>query len=214
MRGAESVERAGQGGARAARRLLALDGEPVADLGALLAKIGVSVAQPGIVTSDERMVVGMRAGGGAAAIVLETVRTKSAWGRRFELARGLGHLLLDPLRDGAAGAASSRFARARRRRRSGAFAAEFLLPGSALAEASGGVVDGAATPTEFVRLLQRYGVGARTAAHQLWNHRWLSSADLRDGLIDSFAAECGDGEAGEGGGRSDQGPSGRKVVPD
>jgi len=120
-------------------------------------------------------------------VTLETVRTSRPWGQRFEAARALGHVLLDPVRAGAIGAASGPFAQETRRRRSGAFAAELLLPESALAAANAGELDGAARGSSFADLLERYGVGARAAAYQLWNRGWLSSPDLRDDLIDRFA---------------------------
>jgi len=73
-----------------------------------------------------------------------------------------------------------------RRRRSGAFAAELLLPETALIEASGGHLDGACGDQTFTRLIERYGVGATTAAWQLYNHQ-LVSPQGRDELIDRYA---------------------------
>lgn len=84
------------------------------------------------------MLMGRRDGARGVAIVLESPRTSVTWGRRFEAARALGHALLDPLRQGVVGAASSAFAQEVRRRRSGAFAAELLLPEAALRRESGG----------------------------------------------------------------------------
>lgn len=82
-------------------------------------------------------------------------------------------------------AASSRYAQESRRPRSGAFAAEFLLPESALGRLSEGRLDGAADNTRFSEILSEYGVGARTAAHQLYNslaiERDNSLAIERDG---------------------------------
>ena len=86
------------------------------------------------------------------------------------------------------GAAASGFAESRRHRRSGAFAAEFLLPLDALRKATGGVLDAAAEPQVFERLLEEFGVGARTAAFHLWNHRLLTSEDVRNQLIEDYAA--------------------------
>ena len=108
--------------------------------------------------------------------------------RRFEAARALGHALLDPIRAGAIGAASGPFGQETRHRRSGAFAAELLLPEAAIGRASGGTLDGAAEPGVFERLLQEYGIGARATAYQLGNWGGLSSADVPDELIDRFAA--------------------------
>ena len=56
-----------------------------------------------------------------------------------------------------------------------------------MANASGNELDGAATDRAFTRVMQQYGVGARTAAFQLWNHGWLSSTEIRDELIDRYA---------------------------
>ena len=69
-----------------------------------------------------------------------------------------------------------------------AFAAEFLLPEIALASASAQQLDGAANGDSFQQLMVRYGVGARTAAYQLWNRGWLSSPVVRDELIDRFGS--------------------------
>jgi hypothetical protein len=40
----------------------------------------------------------------------------------------------------------------------------------------------------FERILEQYGVGARTAAWQLWNRNLLSSPGLRDDLIEQYSA--------------------------
>jgi hypothetical protein len=181
-------EEAGQLAADAMREAWELDGQPIADLDAQLRALEIEIAEPGIPATHERMLTGAREDGRAVALLLDTPRTKRRWGRRFELARALGHLLQDPLREGALGAASGPFSQETRRRRSGAFAAELLLPESALAAASGGALDGAAEPAAFEALLSRYGVGARTAANQLWNRRWLSSEALRDDLIERYGA--------------------------
>ena len=86
------------------------------------------------------------------------------------------------------GAAGSHHAQERRRRRSGAFAAELLLPDAALAAASGNALDGVLAGTAFLDLMNRYGVGAGVAAHQLSNRGWLSSLAVRDDLIDEHAS--------------------------
>jgi hypothetical protein len=187
-RAATTPEEAGQLAADAVREAWGLDGQPIADLDAQLVGLGIEISVPGVPATHERMLTGAREGGRAVALLLTTPRTQTRWGRRFELGRSLGHILLDPLREGALGAASSPFSQETRRRRSGAFAAELLLPDSALRDASGGALDGAAEPEAFKALLSRYGVGARTAANQLWNRRWLSSEGLRDDLIERYAA--------------------------
>jgi hypothetical protein len=104
----------------------------------------------------------------------------------FEEARALGHALLDPLRGEVLGAAATRWTQSVRRRRSGAFAAELLLPESALVEASGGHLDGVCEDQTFTKLIERYGVGATTAAWQLYNHK-LVSPQARDEIIERHA---------------------------
>jgi hypothetical protein len=185
-RPARSPEEAGQLAAIELRRTLQLNGQPITDSTALLSQLGLSYTHLSVVSQHDRMVVGLRDGGSLVARTLDTPRTRTLWGRRFESSRALGHLLLDPIRAGAIGAASSPFAQETRRRRSGAFAAELLLPETALAQASGHLLDGAAEDDVFQSLLERFGVGARAAAYQLWNRGWLSSTEVRDELIDRF----------------------------
>ena len=98
----------------------------------------------------------------------------------------LGHLLVDSRRGDALGAASTTFAQPWARRCSGAFAAEFLLPSEHLFDRFG-ALDSAADRDVFLSLLDEYGVGARTAAFQLWNHGLLSDPHVRDDLIDDFS---------------------------
>jgi len=178
---------AGQLAAVELRRALGLDGRPITDIEPTLRECGLTHSHESVPGRQDRMMVALHEGGSAVAVTLETVRTSRPWGQRFEAARALGHVLLDPVRAGAIGAASGPFAQETRRRRSGAFAAELLLPESALAAANAGELDGAARGSSFADLLERYGVGARAAAYQLWNRGWLSSPDLRDDLIDRFA---------------------------
>jgi hypothetical protein len=179
---------AGQFAAIELRRALGLDSQPIADLEAALGKCGLTHSHEHVPGRQDRMMVALHEDGSAVAVTLETVRTSQPWGQRFEAARALGHVLLDPARASAIGAASGPFAQDTRQRRSGAFAAEFLLPESALAAASGGTLDGAANDTAFQHLLDQFGIGARAAAYQLWNRGWLSSSDLRDDLIDRFSS--------------------------
>ncbi|MGH7269523.1 MAG: hypothetical protein ACREJ3_03755 [Polyangiaceae bacterium] len=47
-------------------------------------------------------------------------------------------------------------------------------------------VDDLFTRYRFGEILEKYGVGARTAAHQLYNHRWLSDGAIRDELIEEY----------------------------
>lgn len=174
--------------AHAVRARLGLDSQPIDSAEAVLRQLGVGVTSSATWSNNERMLVAATQGGAAAATILRTPRTQAPWGTRFEQVRALGHALLDPLRAGSLGAASSRWAQELRRRRSGAFAAELLLPQGALEAASGGSLDGTAAPDVFARLLERYGVGARTAAHHLLNRGWLSSPSVRDELIDLHAS--------------------------
>jgi hypothetical protein len=183
------AESSGYQAARTVRDHLGLDGEPI-DVEEQLKELGAEVIDSDVECLRERMLVGSRQGLGAAVVINRTPRTKTAWGRRFESARGLGHLLLDSYREDALGAASSTFAQPWARRRSGAFAAELLLPSEALLEDAGSL-DSAAQQVTFQRIMERYRVGARTAAFQLWNHGLLSSSQVRDELIDCFSEVAG-----------------------
>jgi hypothetical protein len=188
-RDAATPEEAGYFAARALRADLRMDGNPVPeDVGEFLGFLDVDLEISPQRAPATRMLMGRRDGGRGVAIVLESPRTRVKWGRRFEAARALGHALLDPVREGVIGAASGSFAQDVRRRRSGAFAAELLLPKDVLERASDGALDGGADPDVFKRLMDAYGVGARTTAHQLYNHRLLSSSEIRDQLIDDHAA--------------------------
>ena len=137
------AESSGYLAAHAVRDHLGLDGEPIDDVVVHLKEFGAEVIGPGVECLRERMLVGARRGLGAAVVINRTPRTETPWGRRFESARGLGHLLMDPYREDALGAASSTFAQPWARRRSGAFAAELLLPREALLE-DAGLLDSAA----------------------------------------------------------------------
>jgi hypothetical protein len=187
-RAGESPEEAGQLAASEIRTALSLDGRPIGEVQSTLAQLGLSYEHTTTKGKHDRMMVAVREDGAPVARTLQTLSTEKLWGRRFEACRALGHVLLDPIRAGAIGAASGPFAEATRRQRSGAFAAELLLPESAIASASGHVVDGAADEHAFQRLLEQHGVGARTAAYQLWNRGWLSSPEIRDELIEEYGS--------------------------
>lgn len=186
-RSADTPEAAGQVAATALRRWLGLRSGAVGDATELLGQMSIRYGRSGIEAARERMIVGARREGCAAVTTFANERTTKRWGERFEQGRALGHLLLDPMPKAALGAASGPFTQATRRRRSGAFSAEFLLPQGAMAKESQHRLDGAADGAAFGRVLETYGVGATTAAHQLFNHGWLSSSDVRDELIESFA---------------------------
>jgi len=66
------------------------------------------------------------------------------------------------------------------------FAAEILLPTSASEEASEGVLDGIVEGQLFAQLLERFSVGANTAAFHRWNQGILSSTEVRDDLVASI----------------------------
>lgn len=185
VEGAEEAEEAGQRAAVATRSLLGLNGEPIASEVELLGRLRISLVDSPVERVQERMLAGADLSRGATAIILSTPRTRTPWGHRFEAARALGHLLTDAPRGGAIGAAGSWYTTDRRRRRAGAFAAELLLPGSAIAHETNEELDAAAAPEVFESLMNKYGVGAQTAAHQLFNKGLLSSAAVRDDLIEA-----------------------------
>ena len=178
----------GQLAARGLREALGLDSEPIANVAEVAERFGTAMRATTVAATNERMLVAAPKGGAPVVTILRTGRTATPWGQRFEQARGLGHAVLDPLSDDAFGAASSSYAQQRRRMRSGAFAAELLLPIVAVEKASSGHLDGATQNGAFAKVLERYIVGARTAAHQFYNHGWLSSPSVRDELIDEHSS--------------------------
>jgi hypothetical protein len=182
----ERPEERGYFAAQAVRTELGLNGEPVVDLENRIEALGLAASRAPAGTAPERALVAGGESQHARVVVLDSERTRTRWASRFELARALGHLVLDPFREGVVGAASGRFALEARRRSSGAFAAEFLLPTAGLVESSGGVVDRAAEPERFQRLMHEYAVGARTAAWHLWNQGLISAESVREDLIEEF----------------------------
>ncbi len=185
-RAGAAPEESGRLAAQEVRGRLGLNGQPVSDMNERMRRLGVEVVRSDVRCSQERMLAGSRRGAGAVAVINRTPRTTTQWGERFELARALGHLLVDSYRGNALGAASTMFAQPWARRCSGAFAAEFLLPSEHLFERFG-TLDSAADRDVFPSLLNDYGVGARTAAFQLWNQGLLSNHHVRDELIDDFS---------------------------
>lgn len=181
----------GYAAATAVRRELGLDGEALPDMMPLWQSFGLACQEFACSPDAGHMVAGARDHAGAAVAVLRHDQTEASWARRFELARGLGHVLLDAYRGGAVGAASTPYCLGERRRRSGAFAAELLLPRDAIHRFAGGVLDGAARPGTFERIMQQFGTGAQATAYHLLNRRLLSSSAVRDELIDRFAARAG-----------------------
>lgn len=188
QRGANTVEEAGYLCADALREEVGLNGKPVDDCDQLVRFLGIGIHQSDVPLARTEMVAGGLSTGASAAVLLPSKRMSAEWARRFEVTRALGHLAMDDARGGAVGCASSSFAKSWRRRRSGAFAAEFLLPRRALAEITGGLLDQAADAAVFREIMKTYGVGAKTTAQHLWNHGLLSSSELRDDLIETYAA--------------------------
>jgi hypothetical protein len=189
-RDAERPEDAGYAAAQTTREALGLNGQAIADMPGVLTSLGMQVGQSEATFQGTQMLAGMKEGAGAATLLLQSERMEKPWARRFEVARALGHVLLDPWRGGAIGASSSPFALASRRRRSGAFAAELLLPYSALVARTGGVLDQACEPAVFRGLMTDFGIGAGATANHLWNHRLLSSTGVRDDLVETYSAEA------------------------
>ena len=186
IRPASDPEMSGYLVAQGLREYLDINGQPVEAIGEQLEKAGVKLIDSDVECTKVPMFVGLRQGLGAATVINRTTRTSTSWGKRFEAARGLGHLLMDPYRQGTLGAASTEYAQPWARRRAGAFAAEFLLPSAALREDAHSL-DSYAEPTRFEHILEKYGVGAMTAAYHLWNRKFFSSSQIRDDLIDQFS---------------------------
>ena len=187
IRPASEPECAGYLAAQGLREHLDINGQPVGNVEKQLGELGVRLIDSGKVCTQERMFAGSRQDCGAAAVINRTPRTSTERGRRFEAVRGLGHILMDPYRQGTIGAASTAYAQPWARRRAGAFAAEFLLPSEELREDAHSL-DSYAETENFEHLLEKYGVGARTAAYHLWNRGFLSSGQVRDDLIDQFSS--------------------------
>lgn len=183
------VEAAGYDAARGFRAKWGLNGQPVSaeKLEAKLEELDVRLSTVSTDGQGNSMVVGSRHKGRALVVLFENNRMQKEWARRMEIARAIGHLLLDPETSrGAIGAASSWRAAGPRRRRSGAFAAELLLPTEGVEELVAGRDPG--TPEVFEEIMDRFKMGARATAYHLWNQRLLLSPEDRDRLIDEFAS--------------------------
>jgi len=184
-------EEQGKDAARWKRHRLGLDGDPLSTVELIrhvenLAHIEKSAAGG----ESNRTAVGARKDGSAVVVLFDGERMRHDWVRRMELARAAGHLLLDGMTPaGALGAGSSRMSSGPRRRRSGAFAAEFLMPESGVRKLLGGRA--ASEPACFKELMSVFGIGARTAAYHLWNAGILESPEVRDELIDRYGGVAG-----------------------
>ncbi len=174
------------------RRSLGLDGRALDEPAEFLqAYFDIEVEdRPDLRTNYDHCVAGAHRDGHGRIILLSSSQTSRPWSRRMEILRGMGHLLLDASPScQALGAGSSTRAVGPRRRRSGTFAAEMLLPRDALRQRSGGVLDAVVAPEIFPELMAEYGVGARMAAWQCWNANLLSSRDVVEDLIDTYGAQ-------------------------
>jgi hypothetical protein len=183
---AESDACAGYDGARQFRNEIGMNGEPV-DTDRLENLIKRFAVMETCVTanSGNQSAVGLHKNGNAAVMLFLSERTERPWVRRMELARALGHLLLDPQTSGGiVGSASSRIASGPRKRRSGAFAAEFLMPAEGMRRIIGR--DDPAGDRVFLRILDNFQVGAYAAAYHLWNYHLIEDYE-RDALIEKFA---------------------------
>ena len=146
---------------------------------------GVSLERKNGVSPQNWAVAGWASGGTGSVFVFSGPRTKQPWAYRAEAIRGLGHLLLDRgSSEGRIGAGSSNRTCGPRRRRSGAFLAEFLLPSSVLWDYTDGIMDRGFDDEVFRSLMNNYHVGAGLTAWQLWNNHLLSSQDLAEHLIE------------------------------
>src|SRR5436305_811287 len=175
------------------RRDLGLDGMPLGRDPESLWKgrFDIEVAELLEKSSYNHAVIGGHLDGFGKIVLFQSPQTQKPWSRRMELFRGACHLLLDGPENPAIGAGSSNRSVGPRRRRSGAFAAEMLLPKSAIRKRCGGVLDAAAKPEVFVGLMADYGVGAQTAAWQCWNAGLLSSREVVDELIGAYGTGTG-----------------------
>jgi len=185
-----SPEAQGQAAARLLRQDLGLDGQPLQQLEELLASFDIQVEDRcTIVNEHDHTVAGAHRDGSGKVVVLGSPQTERPWSRRMEVCRSAGHLLLDAApAQLAIGAGSSTRAIGPRRRRSGAFAAELLLPHSAIWERSGGVLDAVVKPEIFQGLMNDYAVGATTAAWQCYNAGLLSSPAVVEELISTYGS--------------------------
>jgi hypothetical protein len=185
-----SPEEQGQAAARLMRQDYGLDGQPLTDPRRLLEPCEIEVQDRlDMSTTHDHSVAGGHAEGFGKVILFNSPQTRKPWARRMELFRAVGHLLLDAGPESqAVGAGSSSRSVGPRRRRSGAFAAELLLPQDTIRERTGGVLDEAARPEIFESLMADYQVGAQTAAWQCYNAGFLSSREVVQELIATYGA--------------------------
>lgn len=181
---ASSPEDQGYAAARLMRQDLGIDLLPLSDPEDLIRRsFGIEVEDSLVETRSDHLVAGAHVDGFGKIVLLDSSQTRVSWARRMELFRGVGHLLLDAPTHRAIGAGSSSRAIGPRRRRSGTFAAEMLLPQEEIRRRSGGILDEAGRPEIFESLMADYGVGAQTVAWQCFNGGLLSSREVVDELI-------------------------------
>jgi hypothetical protein len=188
--GSGSPEQQGYETATALRDLLELGSAPLNGFrDRIESELGIVIRDAGVQAADDNCVAGAHLGGSGVVMILDSPRTERNWARRMEGLRGLGHVLLDAhSRSGAIGAGSSTRASGPRRRRSGAFAAEMLVPRAAMMQHTGAQLDAGAEPAVFEQMMEDYGAGARTTAWQLYNAGLLSSRDIVDELIEHYGS--------------------------
>lgn len=179
-----SPEQWGYEAAQQVRAMCKLGNSPIEDINSLCHHFGIRTERIQNTVVNDRMIAGVGNDSSAWIAVLNTPRTRVEHSYRFEITRGLGHLLLDSARCGTIGAASSSYAQEFRRRRSGAFAAELLIPAVVLASEPSLRSNSGPDLDDFRNVLSRFGVGKTTAAYQLWNHNLLPSRDSLDDLLE------------------------------
>lgn len=184
VRPAKTDVEAGYLAAAEVRRHFRNEGGPLIDLeAALFDPLNISVQAAEVSGRGNDMAVAATETNPPVIHLFQTPKNQSSWGRRFEQSRALGHLLCDPLRHNRIGAGSGDFAQGMRRRRSGAFAAELLLPAVGVRA----LLTNERVEEAFPSLLTRYGIGARAAAYQMWNRGLIAGEERRDDLIDAYA---------------------------
>lgn len=180
-------EESGYSAAGVLRQRMSLDGQPLEtdQLRELIDNIAI-VKDQASDSDKNNFALGFAPQQSAKVVFFSHARMIKQWAARMEAARALGHLLLDQETNrGALGAASSHSARGPRRRRSGAFAAELLMPEHGIRQFIGN--NSPSQPDVFEDLLSHFKVGALTAAYHLWNKNLISTEEDRDALIDRYA---------------------------
>ena len=163
----------GHEAARALRRQLGLDGQPVEDrrLADLLGADPATAFDPALAN---RAPLGLAVRGAARGSLRIIPRKRNRPGRRFELARFLGDYLSSRGSGAWLPATDAHTARQQYQR---AFAAEFLCPIGPLAEFLAGDLG----PAAIDDAAEHFAVSERAVETQLVNHRLLPAGILEDG---------------------------------